>query len=314
MALVWPVDSLTHPPDKLHSLLASRIVARGQNHQTLRAGEGHESALWQFFGQHEAFDPAVNKEDGEFHEVIEMDHGWTKREALEHVVDKMSGIVGIDKPTPLQIDLALKFAEEYVPSVKKELTEQEQEKLRAAKRPRYYGVAIEQDLNAFLSPYFEHDSDDHLFSILALKDRIEKSPHVTLVHEVELQSDDEDLKTSRQALWTHYQHLINDAKVEGSKSLDIEVVLGPRIVWDSRAMAIEVSSLSSPERGVLELAAEHRGFHVTVGTTDAAIRPVEGKLLMDAAAEGRKVSELGGEIYVREIQPVKVCGKLRGMR
>ncbi|KAI5476406.1 tRNA ligase [Pseudohyphozyma bogoriensis] len=312
VALVWPVDSPEYPRDKLHALCASRIVTRGQNHQTLRAGEGHENALWQFFGQHEAFEPATNKEDGAFHEVIEMKHDWTKKEALEHVVEKMVGILGVAKPSDKEIEEALEFADGYKPTVFKQLTDKEREKLEEKKKPRYYGIAVEARLFDVLSPVFAPGSNE-TFDAISKAGRIEQNPHVTLVHEVELQSSDEEFKKAKKELWDHYVKTVEGTKTAGADSVAIEVTLGPRVVYDSRAMSIEVSNISSKVDGVLRLEGK-KSAHVTVGTLENDIRPVEGKLLFDALADGKTESEKGGEIHVKEMEVVKCRGVLKGLR
>ncbi|KAK4702767.1 tRNA ligase, partial [Phenoliferia sp. Uapishka_3] len=314
VALVWPIDSPELPRDKLHEIFASRIVSRGQNHQTLRAGEGHESAIWQFFGQHEKFDQATNKEDGEFDEVIELNPSWSKMEMLTYVVDQLVPMLGLERPTTQQLEVAIKYADDYKPTVYKEISADAKAKLEAAKLPRYYGVAVEQDLQAFLQPLFTDKTRPSILEALILSDRIIKSPHVTLVHEVELKADDVAFRTSRKALWDQYVELIKGAKQAGSDSLAVQVTLGPRIVWDSRAMSIEVSGMNSAAGSTMQVGIDGRGAHVTVGTIEETVRPLEGKLLLEAALKGEKTSALGGEIHMMQVEPVNCRGRLAGLR
>lgn len=317
IALVWPIDSPSLPRDKLHELCAARIVARGQNHQTLRAGEGHEQAIWSFFGQHEKFDPAVNKEDGAFDETVEVDPAWTKREALEHVVDRLVPIFGLKRPTPEELEEAISFADAYRPQVFKELTLEAKAKAEERKKPRYYGVLVEQDLKALLAPLFPESASalPEPYATLLAKDRINKSPHVTLVHEMELKSPDEAFRAARQATWDQYVQLVRDAKTHGSDSLVVELALGPRIVWDDRVMSIEVSGMRSEagtEMGLGTLVG--RSLHVTVGTREEDVRPIEGKLVLEAVEKGETTTREGGIIHVREMEVVQCRGRLTGLR
>lgn len=305
IALVWPIDSPTFPRDRLHALCAERIVERGEHHQSLRAGEGHESAIWQFLGQHEAFEPAVNKDDGAFDEVIVMRTEWSREEALEAIVSRMVEILGVERPSEDKIVEALEFAKAYKPTVFKAAAP---EKIKEALGPRYYGISVEANLDALLAPLFPSDSPS-LFPTLCTSNRIEPSPHITLVHSIDLRAEDLDLRTSRQALWDHYASLVENAPTEGSDSLVVEVTLGPKVVWDSRAMAIEVSSLTG--KGI-EL--PKGGAHVTVGTVGTLVRPVEGKWLLEAVGRGEEETREGGRIEVREMEAVRCRGRLAGLR
>ncbi|KAL8280576.1 hypothetical protein RQP46_006899 [Phenoliferia psychrophenolica] len=311
VALVWPIESPDLPRDKLHELCATRIVARGQNHQTLRAGEEHEQAIWKFFGQHEKFDPATNKEDGAFDVVIELSPAWDKMQALSHVVDQLVDVLHLERPTQAQFEDAIKFADSYRPKVFKEMTPEAKAKRDAKLLPRYYGVLVEQDIEAFLTPLFPDPSSrpEILTSLIADK-RINKSPHVTLVHELEVKADDAKFRP----LWTHYADLCKGATTDGSDSLVVEVTLGPRIVWDGRTMSIEVSGLKSAAGSAMQLSVDGRSAHVTVGTKEEAVRPVEGKLVLEAAIKGEAATALGGEIRILEIAPVQCRGRLAGLR
>lgn len=311
---MWPIDSPSLPRDKLHEIFASRIVARGQNHQTLRAGEGHEAAIWQFFGQHEKFDPATNKEDGDFDDVIELSPAWGKLQALEHVVDRLVDIVGLARPTAEQLDAAITYADAYRPKVFKEISADAKAKLEARRGFRYFGIAAEQDVAALVGPLFTDTTRPPLLEHLLLSDRIIKSPHVTLVHEAEVKSADEAVAKVHKLRWDHYAQLVKAATKAGSDSLVVELTIGPRLVWDDRAMSLEVSALTSAAGTSLQLAVDGRSAHITVGTKEEDIRPVEGKLVLEAALRGDKTTELGGEIHVLEFEPVKVRGRIAGLR
>ncbi|GAA5918842.1 hypothetical protein JCM5296_002731 [Sporobolomyces johnsonii] len=342
VALVWPIDSPTLPRDKFHALCASRIVHRGQNHQSLRAGEGHEQVIWQFLGQHEAFDPAVNAGDGRFDVVIEMKPEWERAEALERALDELAKIDGLIPPERLpvgkdKVHEALEFARTWAPKIKKAVTpaEEQQKKRKKAVEARYYGIAAAFDVHQLVEahlPARERDDPDSLWSALVKASRVERHPHVTLVHNHELKSEDEGVRRAKQALWDKYAGLVEAAAATAPSSgggatkdddaaarkLDVELVLGPRLVWDGRAMSIEVSALMTKvevaegDAPLIELV-DGRSAHITVGTRSSDIRPVEGKFLMEAAQRGDRATKDGGEIHEVRIAEVRVPGKLAGL-
>ncbi|KAK4052810.1 tRNA ligase [Microbotryomycetes sp. JL201] len=373
VALVYAIDTPELPRDKLHALCASRIVQRGDRHQTLRPilpGETndeadlkmHEQAIWQFLGQYEAFDPALNGAgDGQFDLVVEMRPEWSREQALKTVISALQGVVpGVTEPSEEQFKQAIEYASSWTPEKKKVITKEQVDKKKAKVKPRYYGVKVEADLANFVQKalemhqpaVFDGASQDDTFSFLVKHGRVEKNPHVTLVHENEIKDADatskvadkaaaalaaaagavtatpappkmdETARQRKQALWNKYSNMVKQAEQHGSQTLEVDVTLGPRIAWDKRVMTIEVSGLDSahavPGAGNdgIEMPGQgdDRHAHVTVGTRDDKIRPVEGKWLLEALLRGEKQTKDGGEIRFVEIEPVKVKGHLAGLK
>ncbi|KPV72607.1 uncharacterized protein RHOBADRAFT_29768 [Rhodotorula graminis WP1] len=337
VALVWPTNSTSLPRDKFHSLCASRIVERGQNHQTLRAGDEHEDVIWKFLGQHEPFDDAANVADSKFDEVVEMRAEWGQAEALEQAVEalaKLDGVLPVDTQTPLsraKVDEAVAFAKSWTTTIRKEATPASAQKPRAkASAARYYGIAADVDLAQIVEahlPAAAKSERDGLWPALVKALRVERKPHVTLVHRTELEHVDDAVRAEKTTLWTRYEALVEAAvkNPDAVARLDVELTLGPRLVWDTRAMAIEVSGLVStapsssasaaanePARPEVELP-DHKSAHITVGTRSSDIRPVEGKFLMQAASQGATTTKDGGEIHEVRIGEVKVPGRLAGL-
>lgn len=324
VALVWPTNSDSLPRDKFHALCASRIVDRGENHQTLRAGEEHEQIIWKFLGQHEPFDVEVNAADSKFDHVVEMHAEWSQEEALRQCVDALAKIDGLLPPAtglPLpdeRVTEAVAYAKSWTPSVRKEtpaaLQPKPRQKTAAA---RYYGISVDVDLEALVDkalPASEKQDPKSLWSALVKSSRVERHPHVTLVHRNELEGPDETVRAQKQAQWDHYAHLVEQAVKGGGQeaALDVEVTLGPRLAWDGRAMSIEVSALRAKAEASIALS-EDRGAHITIGTRASDIRPVEGRWLMEAVMNGKKTTAAGGDIHVVKIDCVKVDGKLAGL-
>ncbi|GAA5944842.1 tRNA ligase [Sporobolomyces koalae] len=325
VALVYPVDSAALPRDQFHALMARRIVSRGENHQSLRAGEVHEAVIWQFLGQHEAFDPVANAQsDGKFDVMIEMRPEWERMEALDHVARQLANIDGmnITVPEPTKLEEAIEFAKAWKVEVKKstpdDSTTAVKKRQQKVQKPRYYGLAVEVNLRDLLParlPVEMVEQEDSLWNSLVKASRVETKPHVTLVHQVELKLEDEAIRVKKQDLWDRYEAMVELATREGSEpenrqALEVEVVLGPRLVWNDRVMSIEVSELVSTSDQIGF--AEDRSAHITVGTRSSDIRPIEGKWIMEQALSTNAVVE---DTSFREIRidVVKVKARLAGL-
>lgn len=301
----------------MHKICSSRIVTRGQNHQSLRAGEEHEKAIWQFFGQYEKYDPAMNSEDSKFHESLAIDLRWGKEETLRKTVEFLSGVLGFEMPSEERIEEALKFASEYKTNIERPVSVAQQNKKQAI---RYYGISVEQDLNVLLAPFFsDPEIDSTLFNHLLTTQRLELHPHITLVHEAELTSTDLELSEQAKELWGIYEKRIADASLEGVESLQVQIELGPTVIWDDRVMTIQVSIVGDQGTrsnvGHIQLGATREGTgHVTVGTFAMEVRPLEGKLLLEKWSKGEKEIIEGGKIRSLVIGRSACQGKLGGLR
>ena len=328
VALVWPLSRLPH--NEIHRICLDRIVARGENHQSLRPVETgeHELILTRFFGQTDPFDPALNQCDSPFDEIIELDISWDLEQSLEYVVEGLvkidaegGGIKGIDgkRPTKDDIKRALGASKEYKPSIYKEMNLEGFDK---SKGTRYYGIAVEVDLPSLLGDFFSSQSNElnhKLFYILKEKNRVEKKPHVTLVHNAELVPKEGEAEDSKDVAYAKslWQKCETITKRWGSDSVTVKLTLGPLICWDSRAMSIQVSKVeySGPDIEAEDMPDDERkdSYHITVGTLNQEIRPIEGKWLLESAIKGEKKSKAGEEIMTAQMEPVEVHGRIRGL-
>jgi len=350
IALVYPIDSNSLPRDKFHSLMSSRIVQRGDNHQSLRAGELHESIIWQFLGQHEEFDPVGNSTtDGMFDQVIEIKPEWNQFETLKFVVDQLSQIQGLGIPTSENLgDQVLEEAVEWAKSYKVELKKETlQDSTTAIKKrqppklfkPRYYGLLVDVDLRQLIQEQDLSEGGKSLWNDLVKASRVELKPHVTLVHHVELESRDETFRNKKQVLWDKYEKMVNLATVTTNgngeqqqsterrvgNQLKVRLTLGPRLVWNDRVMSIEVSSLEQPSSSSSSSSevdetislVEDRSAHITVGTRSSDIRPIEGKILMEKALKATLSTDDDddddGKIQEIRIREIKVEARLAGL-
>lgn len=314
------MSSSTVPQDVVKSICDARIIERGQNHQTLRAGEDHLGILSRFMGAVQEYGGMT---DVDFEEVLEMDLRWNREETLRRTLEMLVRVISIEMPNDERIKEALRVAREYEPELKRDLISVEGKKKavekRAKNKPRYYGLAVEIDLKTVLHDLFHSTTqertmvDTTMFDLLNSSNRIEASPHITLVHDLERQSTDIALQALATGLWERCSTILSQDEVDDSYA--VELTLGPTLAYDNRVMSLQVSAISSNatrEEDRIELRKD--GAHVTVGTISAEVRPVEGKWLMEKALAGEKETALGGEIRMVEIGVIKCRGRLAGMR
>lgn len=146
-------------------------------------------------------------------EVVELKVEEGLRENLEVVIERLVGLVpGLTRPSKGRIDEAMDWVKEYDPSVKKDVDG------TPSTAPRYYALAPEIDVvktikNAFAvatsavspSPADQASSDyliqpKEFLDRLTSEKRITAKPHITLVHEKNVQDELERLNASSPAI------------------------------------------------------------------------------------------------------------------
>jgi tRNA ligase len=302
VALVWDILSL--PQNELHRICTDRIVSRGDNHQSLRPSETreHEGVVDFFISDYQAFDPAFNKGDGSLDQVIDINVEHDPLTALGNVTSRLCELLEMVAPDREELEAALDRAKNFKASIRKNMDYTPGG--RGGQKARYYGVALEVDLTALLRDFYSKhpDVDRTLFDELVSKNRVERRPHVTLVHSKEVTSEASD----KRDLWERCRSL-------AEQNLVVEVSLGPRLVWDDRVLSIQVESIKPAD---LFEKAHVKSHHVTVGTVKEDIRPVEGKLILEALLDGKeRQSEEGGPIRFAEFAAgtARVSGRVRGL-
>ena len=331
IAIVWSLAGL--PQNEIHRICSDRIVGRGDNHQSLRPMETgeHEIILMRFFGQCEAYDPAFNTDgDGQVHETIEMSIDWDFEQSLRHVVNELvriGDIPGVYAPLDDEYQAAMAKVEAYKPSIVKEMKVEgidvNAKGGGSRKGARYYGIAVEVDLPALITDCLgsaaELSPNDRLFFQKLLDSKqIELKPHVTLVHEKELElaedGSSEAASERAKALWEKCQKLSNRM---GDSNVTATVTLGPLLVWDGRAASIQVSSVEYAGTNVdsqdLPDNDDKHLYHITIGTLNKEIRPIEGRWLLESVQQGQQTSRSGQPISQRDITTRKASGRIRPM-
>ena len=309
MALNWPFDA---PPNTIRRVCADRIEARGENHQSLIAGT-HENVVRQFLKQ------AEELADDEVDVSVEMEWEASLEDSLARAVDACVRILGVRRPTAEQFGEALAVARAYRAKIvaRKPPAAATEKGKKKEREPRYYGILAEVDLESVLKPRFEAGAPQagrEFWEKLVKDKRVAAQPHITIVHSKSLPEQTD--------LWELCRSLQGEGG--GASHVPTFVFRLGHVVWNTRIMAATVVDLAvsvddadaeAKEKGldlVLKLPAEVKErLHVTVGTRDRDVAPVEARALVwdwkqtgDAAGEG--VGSL-------ELNDVWVKGRVKGL-
>ncbi|KAF8515637.1 RNA ligase-domain-containing protein [Gautieria morchelliformis] len=314
VALNWSLDQ---PPAMIHRICGDRVQARGENHQSLRADEhkSHEDVIWMFIEKTEGL--AENEVD----EIIEMDIAEDLEDGLSRAVNGLARVLGLERPSDERVGEALTLAKTYTPQSQKQgvvtqpvktgktAEKGSAEKQRApAKPPRYLGLLPEIDLDAIVGGRLaEADAPAQakaFWDELHKNGRVTHRPHITLVHSKGLPQE--------QPLWDRCSALHLAAAPPS-----IIFRLGD-IVCNERIMAVTVDDLRiSPEgEGAdMEAGAEfleklppevRKRLHITVGTRDKSVNPVEAKALVNSWRNGAKATSIA-------LKDIESRGRVKGL-
>ncbi|KAH9830093.1 RNA ligase-domain-containing protein [Rhodofomes roseus] len=308
MALNWSFDV---PLSTIHRVCADRIAERGENHQSLVAG-AHEDVVWQFLKN------AEELSDDEVDVSVEM--GWEEslEDGLARAVDACVRILGVQKPDQEKFGEALAVARGYRPKAtakKPAASEQGKKKEKKEPPPRYYGVLAEVDLESVLKKRFSAEdvsqSGKAFWERLVKDKRVTPRPHVTIVHSKSL--------PEQTALW----ELCRGLQGPASHPPLFSFRLG-HVVWNDRIMAATVVDFAvslddvdgeAQKKGldfVLKLPAELRDrLHITVGTRDKAVAPVEARdLIWEWRQKGSAAVPGVGSVVLKDAW---VKGRVKGL-
>ncbi|KAL7423003.1 tRNA ligase [Cryptotrichosporon argae] len=319
VALAWNIER--HPHHRVLRVCADRVVARGENHQTLRpAAHGgehdHEIIVGSFLRNYESADLEL------FDATISVELLDDPRTALVSVIDGLVDVLKLKRPSEQEIDKALDAAKAY------RATPRATEMTVPAKRVRYYGLAPELDLSALAALVAAQSMADaaaasarQLVERLGRDERFTKVPHVTLAHEANVAQEKALLADAspgpEERAWDACKRV-----ADGGGQFEFDVV---RAVWDDRLMALLLSPLRAGA-GTAPLALSDTTteyLHVTVGTVGDEVRGFESRGVIrrarEAEREGKQAGEAGeaveggGQVWWVDIEPVNGEGRVKGM-
>jgi tRNA ligase len=308
VAVAWCLDAL--PLNALHHICSERIVKRGENHQSLRssANKEHEQILWNFLRQLQPFGSAERGAgeqghgDAAFDHIIRLDVNDSLESNLSRTYAELAEMLQLLECVRRRYGQAVKAAEEYRVSVRKEV------KGAPIAPVRYYGLSINADLPALLAPVLSaHVDARSALKRLTDSDRMIRTPHVTLIHSMDLQPRDHPNDRRRQddaqRRWDVYATY---AKAQQPPVFDLSCDL---MAWDDKAVALGAFNVRCRDIPDFEqLQASHWRPHITLGTFSEDIRPYEAnRVLRDADAGRPSVS------VVRFDRPIHFTARVKGL-
>ena len=234
----------------------------------------------------------------EVDECIEMELEDSLEEAVERAVNGVVGILGIPHPGEEKVREGIEVVKGYEPSSKKP-----DEPKKKAVEARYYGLLPEVDLVGLLDAQLAGTEGETFWDQLKKSGRVTKRPHITIVHRTELPAAKE--------LWDRC------AGLHASSSPPLFKGRLGSVVWDERVMAVSVDDVGveedesgegqEGEAFVKGLGGDVRGrMHITVGTRDAKVAPVEAKGLVENWRKGEAVKSV-------KLGDVEFRGRVKGL-
>ena len=301
LALNWSLDQ---PPATIHRICGDRVQERGDNHQTLRAdmsSKSHEEVIWMFINSTQELTP------NEVDNVVEMELGESMEDSVKRAVEGCVAVMGLEMPSDEKIQEALDVVKGYAPAVKKPDDPKDKKKKLDV---RYYGLLAEVDLTDLLDRAFanEPQTNKDFWTQLKTDHRVTKRPHVTIVHRNSIDTERE--------LWDRCTALYEMS----TTTLPLFKGTLSNLVWNDRVMAItledfdvDMSVPSESQEGgefVSQLPDEVRArLHITVGTGNGKIQPVEAKTMVQQWRRGEELDKIKSIKLDNRI----VYGRIKGL-
>ncbi|KAK1999583.1 fungal tRNA ligase adenylyltransferase [Colletotrichum falcatum] len=326
VALYFAVDPANVA--EVRRVTQERVLARGDNHQTIHAATDAEKFLGVMEGFISRFEPlaAFSPPDDGFDNVIHLDPTAGSRENLEKVVadlHKMYPSLVPEVPPAERLDEAIQSAfVEYKPEFKHNIPDRGPRKDRPAqggqqqqqqqqgggkqkkKKPlEYMSVDVPaNEVRGVLDGAFNKAGlpTSRFYKQLFQTRRVQAKFHVTLMHRASSRDDPD--------LWSKYVALHAEAEkqVGGNQEAAGALPLGEcsveleRVVFDDRVMAIVVRLVDPSE----QWKCTNNVAHITVGTRDDSIKPKESNALLARWLDKGTGAEAGIDEVVFETKPV----------
>jgi len=328
VALHYVHDPKSQMLNDIRKVTRQRVLDRGDNHQTIRAGsKAPEEIVGIMEGFLERFQGCDRSSypDSDFDEVINLDVASSSLENLEtvitHLYNAYPGLLPEEMPSHEEMQEAIDFSMGNLVTLKHDLSfskqphvNKVQKKQEQAAQPakeltpeqlvaklEYFGITLSvTNINSILSTLFDEGDpeESRMYRLLKQSRRIQSEFHVTLMHRASA--------ATKPDLWQQYTNAYLDAlerKEKKPKDKDqLTPYMGParvkleRVVWDERLMAIVVRIY--PGEAGLSWQSANAIPHITVGTARADIKPVESNALL---ARWEKGDSSGSRIYDKEV-------------
>lgn len=243
-------------------------------------------------------------DDNEVDEVVEMDIEDDFEHNLARAIDACVRILGLPKPTQERVGQAMAAARGYTPTTKKE----DEAPKGNLKGPRYYALAPELSItelvNDRLSKGHSPPEAKRFWEALKTAKRVTAVPHITLVHNKSLPQE--------QALWDRCSDLFLSPNPPSFSFRITHLLLNQRVmslvVDDLRATSTPGGDAGAQKFVSLLEGRVKGGLHITVGTQNASIPPIEGKTLVEAWKRGN-----ANGVIVLPLDDVSATGRVKGL-
>ncbi|KAA6406953.1 MAG: tRNA ligase [Lasallia pustulata] len=324
VALHYVHDPKPQKLPEIRRVTQERVLARGDNHQTIQAGSKSQKEIIGimegFLSRFEPLDPD-SPPDSYFDEVIHLDVAASSRQNLETVVNSMHSMYPKlipEVPSPGALDEAIEAAlHDYQPTIKHDLSfksnsnkapdpspsqfNQGQNGGPTPKAPKveYFNIQLPtKEILSVLEKTFSSTLPPEItrfYHQLQISRRIQPSFHVTLIHRASIESHPDlwsRLNTLHQTAVSNPSAQPQNIRDAQSPPLGTCRVQLERVVWDSRVMCIVARLLDEGWESANAVA------HVTVGTAGREIKPKESNELLARWLQGGS----GGETGIEEVR------------
>ncbi|KAH7160092.1 RNA ligase-domain-containing protein [Dactylonectria estremocensis] len=311
--------------DEIRRITQERVIERGDNHQTIHAASDKDKfigVMEGFINRFEPCNPHARPDDG-FDVVIDLNPTVGSRQNLETVVTQLNKFFPnlVKKvPGPELLDTAIEVALGYKPDFRQDIPnrgkkteankapergQQQSQKKKKPARLEYMSVSVNtSELSASLEEVFKGAPPETSRFYMQLKQTRRTQPkyHVTLMHRA--------TSSQNPDVWLRYSTLHDQAEAAGITNAtfgDCDVLL-ERVVFDDRVMAVVVRLIN--EDGEWECT--NRVAHITVGTRDNSVKPVESNTMLARWLEMGSTAETNiGEVVFEKKPTLK--GKVLGV-
>ncbi|KAF6834501.1 fungal tRNA ligase/adenylyltransferase [Colletotrichum musicola] len=278
--------------DEVRRETQKRVLARGDNHQTIHAKTDAEKFIGVMEGFLSRFEPisAFSPPDNGFDNVIHLDPIAGSRVNLEKIITELHQMYPSlvrEVPSADRLDEALQLAfDEYKPEFRQNIPDraprkqpQQQQAKKQKKKPlEYMSVDVPaQEVRGVLDGAFDKAGMplSRFYKQLCQTRRVQPKFHVTLMHRASQKENPEQW----QAYSTIHAAAEKEAEAQGATTIpplgecDVEL---ERVVFDDRIMAIVVRLVDPSEcwKCMNHIA------HITVGTRDDNVKPKESNDLL----------------------------------
>ncbi|KAK0333948.1 tRNA ligase [Friedmanniomyces endolithicus] len=308
--------------ENIRAATRERVLTRGDNHQTIQAGSKDQKEIIEimegFMHRFQAVDSESPPDDG-FDAVIDLDPCADSRENLETVVNHLYTefpklFANQEKPSEADMDAAIHAAmNNYSVDIKHEINGRNNNQQRnstngqqsnAKQKERkvdYFAVQVPPSRITTVLDAMIRDAPPEtaqMYNTLKQQRRLHTDFHVTLVHRAmsgqqgkpaELWNELSDRHAKAAAPTPERPYPLPEPKL-GMCRVRLE-----RLVWDGRVMAFVVR-LAPFEEGGEQFGTVNETAHITVGTADPSIKPVESNALLK-----RWLLEGSGESGIMEV-------------